>query len=369
MDLRQRIIERIKSKGAMNFSEYINMCLYDPEMGYYNTERIKLGAKGDYFTSCHVCPSFGATIAGQIEEFWELLGKKDFTLVEFGAGTGLLCADIIDHLKINEELYKGFRYCIIEKSPYMVQIAKSRLSETVEFYEDIESIPYRIDCVISNELLDNFPVHQVIMRDALKEIFVAFQEELVEIECTADERLNDYFKELNIELAYGFRTEVNLEALSWLEQIAKRMERGFILTIDYGGTSGELYSKRRSCGTLVCYHEHKVNEKVFERIGDQDITAHVNFSALALWGKKFGLQTCGITDLSLFLLSLGFKQHVRQFVETHYKNLFEAVGAEAFITKTLLLEMGKQYKVLIQSKNIDPPNLKGLRYTMSTEGH
>lgn len=157
MGLSDIIINKIKNEGPISFHTFMDICLYHPAYGYYTTPGDKIGADGDFFTSSSLTSSFGATIARQIEEMWNILGKKDFTIVEYGAGQGLLCHDMLEYLKDNHPLYDHLRYCIIEKR------CGNYLSDKVTSYRSIEEIPGDIDCIFSNELIDNFPVHQNIL--------------------------------------------------------------------------------------------------------------------------------------------------------------------------------------------------------------
>jgi SAM-dependent MidA family methyltransferase len=144
--------------------------------------------------------------------------------------------------------------------------------------------------------------------------------------------------------------------------VAASLERGYAITIDYGYTSDELYNGRRSGGTLVCYHKHTVNDNVYHAIGEQDITSHVNFSALCHWGLKNGLQYCGLNSLAGFLLSLGFKDYLEETLSSEAgTDIMSQVKKHAFLSHTLLLDMGLKYKVLIQRKGVEKMELLGLR--------
>jgi SAM-dependent MidA family methyltransferase len=158
------------------------------------------------------------------------------------------------------------------------------LSEKVSWHDSIRDIPGFSGCILSNELLDNFSVHQAVMEDELMEVFVDYKNGFVEMLQPAKKELSDYLAELNVVLPKGFRTEINLEATEWIREIATFLEEGYVITIDYGNASSELYSKSKRCGTLLCYHNHSINDSAYTDIGEQDITSHVNFSALCHWG-------------------------------------------------------------------------------------
>lgn len=364
MQLSEIIIERIKKEGPVSFRDFMEMALYYPELGYYNSIQNKIGADGDFYTSANLSPAFGAMIGRQIEEMWQILEKKTFKIVEYGAGTGLLCHDILDYLKSNNALYENLNYCIIEKCASMRKIQKTHLLEKVSWYSAIQEIPEIDGCILSNELIDNFSVHQVIMQDQLMEIWIDYQDGFVEILKPANEELIDYFDTLNVHLPKGFQTEVNLEALSWIKEVAQSLRKGYIITIDYGAESSELYKNHRSCGTLLCYHKHQKNDNPYQYIGEQDITTHTNFSALSHWGLQSGMECCGIVDQASFLLGLGIKEYQDAVLKNNPGNLQMAMQ-QSMMNFRLLVDMGMKFKVLIQRKGIPKHSLSGLKFSPS----
>jgi SAM-dependent MidA family methyltransferase len=359
MSLTEVIIERIRREGPVSFRDFMEMCLYHPGSGYYTSAQDKIGKQGDFYTSSSVTPVFGAMIGKQLEEMWSVTGEKDFTVVEFGAGTGRLCGDILDYLKNNPRLYGRLTYCIIEKSPAMRAKAKTHLPEEVKWYDSIKEIPSFTGCVLSNELVDNFSVHQVVMKDQLMEIFVDYNDGFVERLEPAAASLSDYLREMNVVLPAGFRTEINLEATQWIKDISQQLDKGYVMTIDYGYTSEEMYRESRNNGTLLCYHKHSINDQPYDNLGEQDITSHVNFSALSHWGEKNGLTTCGLTRLNRFLLALGWDDHLRKTI-TSGPDQYLALRQYASIKYHFLVDMGQKFSVLIQCKGIDSKNLQGL---------
>jgi SAM-dependent MidA family methyltransferase len=353
------IKQKIKDQGPISFRDFMEMALYYPGLGYYTSSKEKIGEKGDFYTSSNVTPAFGAMIAKQLEEMFHHLGKEKFTVVEFGAGTGKLCKDILNHLKTNEELYSKLNYCIIEKSVAMRQKEKTILNDKVNWFDSVSEMEPFTGCVLSNELIDNFSVHQVIMMDELMEVFVDDQNGFTEVLKPAKKELKDYFSELKVELPRGFRTEINLEVIPWMKDVATALKRGYVMTIDYGYPSGDLYCEQRKNGTLVCYNKHQVNYQPYAHVGEQDITSHVNFSALCLWGYKHGLEFCGYRDQGSFLIALGFKDHIKTKIEQKIDLI--KFKREVDISNLLLEDMGKKFKVLIQQKQIPGHQLRGLR--------
>ncbi len=361
MSLTEIIIERIKKDGPLSFRDFMEMALYYPELGYYNSLDSKIGADGDFYTSANLSASFGVMLAKQIEEMWLLMDRKPFKIVEYGAGTGLLCHDILDYLKKNKLLYDQLSYCIIEKSASMREIEQKYLLEKVSWYNSIDEIPELNGCVLSNELLDNFAVHQVVMEDELKEVFVNYNDGFEEILLPAEEKLVDYFQSLDVHLPKGFRTEINIEALSWLKEISKYLVKGYIITIDYGALSSDLYDSRRSSGTLLCFNKHQKNDNPYQSIGSQDITSHTNFSALRHWGTDYGLDYCGMIDQTSFLLALGLRKYQNDILMKP-TNSSQKKNHESYYNCALLMSMGMKFKVLIQQKGVEKKSLTGLRF-------
>jgi len=259
MQLCDTIIQKINDEGPVSFHDFMEMCLYHPGSGYYTSVQDEIGMKGDFYTISNITAVFGAMIGRQLEEMWNNTSRKEFVIVEYGAGTGMLCHDILDYLEKNPEFYDKLRYCIIERSPVMRQKEKNYLPEKVTWIDSLYAIPAFTGCVLSNELVDNFSIHKVVMQDELMEIFVDYKDGFIEIIKPAAKELINYLDELNIVLPEGFRTEINLEATRWIREIAERLKKGYVITVDYGHTSSELYSDRRSKGTLLCYHKHTIN--------------------------------------------------------------------------------------------------------------
>lgn len=359
MELTEFIRRQIREQGPISFRDFMESALYHSEFGYYMTGGDKIGCSGDFYTSCCLGPVFGAMVAKQLAEMWRLSGEAEFTVVEFGAGDGRLCHDILDYFREHTALYDKLRYIIIEKSPLMREKERSHLPGKVCWHDGLESVGDFNGCVLSNELLDNFAVHQVVMQDELMEVFVDDQGGLIEVLRQASLTLKEYFTGLGIQLPAGYRAEVNLEAGEWLKKISRYLKKGYVLTIDYGYLSPDLYHPRHSRGTLLCYHRHAVSEHYYDHLGQQDITSHVNFSALCQWGEKYGLSCCGLTSQAAFLLALDFKSYLRQQPAISGDVVKQALQ-EARLTRTLLVGMGEKFKVLVQQKGMPDVTLAGL---------
>lgn len=359
MDLTSIIIDRILQEGPISFHDFMELALYHPALGYYTSGQARIGANGDFITSPHLSGVIGMALGRQIEEMWRRSGEKYFTIVEYGAGEGYLCHDILDHLTQNTKHPERLRYFIIEKSAAMRGRQKAHLPAQVAWYDDIRELPPFCGCVLSNELLDNFAVHRVVMEDSLQEVFIDYRNGFKEVLRPAKSSLVSYFNELGVVLSPGYQTEVNLEAIDWMASIGERLQKGYVITIDYGCVSEELYHNRRRRGTLLCYQQQTINEDYYAHIGQQDITAHVNFSALRHWGQQYGLSFSGLITQAAFLLAMGFKDCLRKTVVAG-ESQWKAAYREAMLTRTLLLDMGMRFKVLIQNKGMAGKKIKCL---------
>jgi SAM-dependent MidA family methyltransferase len=300
-------------------------------------------------------------VARQLVEMWCWLGKQPFSVVEYGGGTGLLCGDILRSLQRNKELYADLHYYIIEKNAAMKSAQRQLPPGRVSWHEDTREIPPVSGCILSNELIDNFSVHQVVMGDELMEVFVGYDDGFTECLRPAGQKLKDYFRELNVTLPPGFRTEINLEALDWITRISGVLKKGFVLTIDYGFPSRVLYDDRRNKGTLVCYHRHMINYSPYTNIGEQDITTHINFSALSHWGRHNGLDLGGYTSQAHFLQGLGLTSHLKEMEEKGEMQNWTP-DEKLSLIRTLLMDMGQKFNVLIQYKGLRKPLLSGMRF-------
>lgn len=360
MQLSEILKEKIKKEGPVSFRDFMEMALYYPALGYYNSASNKIGKEGDYYTSPALSSLFGELVGKQIEEMWFLLDQKPFTIVEYGAGTGLLCYDILNYLKNNQALYSKLKYCVIEKSEAMQKRQKKLLTEKVSWHNSIKELPPVTGCILSNEVLDNFPVHKVKMKNELMEVFVNYNNGFKELLKPANEKLKNYLKEQKIELPENYSTEINLEVIDWIKDVASKLDSGFVLTIDYGFPSEEFYNPKRNSGTLICYKDHQINDSLYSNIGKQDITAHVNFSALSCWGRKYDLQCSGYTTQADFLRSLGLMNYLRKLeLENQKKN-------RDFILQIqkLQMDMGNKFKVLIQQKRVKTKILTGTQFAI-----
>ena len=371
--LRRFILMQMEEKGPIPFSQFMEWCLYHPDYGYYRSGRRTIGRKGDYYTSPCVHPLFGGLIAKQLFQMSEILGGESFDVVEMGGGRGFLCEDILNWSRKNvPSFYHRIRYYLIERAPHFLIEQRARLSEPEKegrvFWIDPEVFEEgRVQiqgCFLSNELVDAFPVHRVVFdRGELREIYVTQQNNQLEERWSvlSDRRIFEYFDTINIVLQEGQKAEVNLLGLDWIQKVARCLKRGFVLTIDYGDSAEGLYTPMRREGTLLCYHQHQTSDNPYGRLGEQDITAHVNFTSLIKKGEEMGLRFTGFVPQYQFLIGLGILQEM----VTLENELNEVDSLQLRLTLKHLIEpevgMGEIFKVLIQHKGIDNPRLDGLR--------
>ena len=363
-------------KKRITFARYMDLVLYHQQYGYYNSGIASIGKKGDFFTSSSLGRDFGELLAIQIRQMWQNLGCRDsFYIVEMGAGNGELALDILNFLsqKGDRSLLAALKYIIIEQSPAL-KLKQQELLRSLDFniswraWSEISSNSI-VGCFLSNELIDAFPVHLVTKNEGqIKEVYLSIEKDkLTEaIYPLSTENIPRYFDSIGIDLlqpqyADGYRTEIHLQALEWLQTVASKLKRGYVLTIDYGYQADKYYRPNRQLGTLQCYYQHRRHNNPYVNIGYQDITAHVNFTALESKGKQYDLETIGFTQQGLFLMALGLGDRLNELSSGKYDlaRIFQRRDAlHQLIDPTGLGGFG----VLIQGKNLVEPekSLRGL---------
>ncbi len=326
LELVEIVGDRIKSspQQQITFAEYMEVLLYHPDHGYYASNAGRISESGDFLTSPHLADDFGEMIAIQLYQMWQILGSPQvFSIVEMGAGQGLLAAQILDYSsRLDPKFFRSIDYLIIEVAPAMMIAQQVRLTGFPVRWCEWTEIADRsiVGCFLSNELIDALPVHQVTVADQkILEVYVAIGDEphlFVEtIGELSTDKLTKYWQLNQINLLADrypdeYRTEVNLAALIWLEQVSKKLQRGYVLSIDYGYTADRYYNPIRSQGTLQCYYQHAYHNDPYINIGNQDLTAHVDFTAVQNQGELLGLQTVGFVQQGMFLMALGLAERI-----------------------------------------------------------
>lgn len=365
--LAELLAERIRRYGPLPFADYMRECLYHPVHGYYSRAEARRFA--DYYTSVDVHPIFGRLLARQFAEMWEHLEKPpEFRLVEAGAGTGKLAAHILDWTETQRpDFLAAIRYTAAERSNVRRAQASERLARHVTMggCEVSVEIPAHIPCgcLFSNELLDALPVHRVVMSGGtLREMFVVNQgaalvEQSHPISTCA---ITEFFAQQGITLRDGQEAEAGLEACDWITEVGRRLERGYVLTIDYGHEARELFNELHMRGTLLAYQNHRASEDYYTAPGEQDLTAHVNFTAVEHWGARAGLERMGLVSQAEFLMALG---KGNDFADLYDPGQGEAERFRArLLLKTLIFPegMGERFHVLVQKKSVASAALIGL---------
>jgi SAM-dependent MidA family methyltransferase len=383
MDHNLELIEVIRDRinhdpqQQITFADYMESVLYHPEHGYYASNAERISKSGDFLTSPHLADDFGEMLAIQLYQIWQILGEPQlFSVVEMGAGQGLLAAQILEYARlVYPEFFRSIDYLIIETAPAMIIAQQARLKNLPVRWCNWSQIPDRsiVGCFLSNELIDAFPVHQmIVVEDKLQEVYVTIgTKDRVFSETTgklSTNKLVEYWQLNQINLLSGkypeqYRTEVNLAALGWLEQVFKKLLRGYTISIDYGYAADRYYNPMRVQGTLQCYYQHAYHNDPYINIGNQDLTAHVDFTALERQGELLGLQTVGFIQQGIFLMALGLGDRIAaissdsgdiQSLLRRRQNLHQLIDP---------IGLGK-FGILIQSQGLTPEQqailLKGL---------
>jgi len=346
----QRILEReIEASGSISFARFMELALYHPEFGYYETGSAKVGRQGDFYTSVSVGPLFGELLGFRFAEWMlqlftdnkkrgsepggrspgeqsrdpESFEPRAFQIVECGAHDGQLAFDILSWFqKARPDLFGALEYWIIEPSPRRKDWQSSKLAvfgQKVRWVPNWEALQARgvFGVIFSNELLDAFPVHRIGWSASERRWFEwrvagqcgSFLWQRLSVESGGSQTLNRVH-EMNIPgalldiLPDGFTTEISPKAESWWWDASRALKRGWLLTLDYGLTTEELLSPQRSAGTLRAYRGHRIAENPLANPGAQDLTAHVHFDSLRAVGEKEGLQTEAFCTQSRFLTEI-----------------------------------------------------------------
>jgi SAM-dependent MidA family methyltransferase len=332
LELIKVINDRISNspQKQITFANYMDLVLYHPQHGYYASNAEQISKSGDFLTSPHLADDFGEMLATQLYQIWQILGEPPlFNIVEMGAGQGLLAVQILEYSsRIYPKFFRSIDYIVIETAPAMMEAQQSKLQDLPVRWCEWTDIPDRsiTGCFLSNELIDAFPVHQVVvLEDKLQEVYVtvgdlSLNEKIFKdtIDYLSTDRLSSYWQINQINLNNllsdrypdDYRTEVNLAALDWLKLVAQKLQRGYIISIDYGYTADRYYNPMRTQGTLQCYYQHAYHNNPYINIGNQDLTAHVDFTALQHHGESLGLQTVGFIQQGMFLMALGLGEKI-----------------------------------------------------------
>jgi SAM-dependent MidA family methyltransferase len=334
------------------------------------SSRERIGWAGDFYTAPELSPILAKTLVRQVLAIDAQLGQPPtFTVVEMGGGNGTFAADFLQHCQaIAPDFLNRLRYSLVERSLYLQSLQESRIQQVMGSWLEnrvswVNSIGHLdtdsvLGVMFSNELVDAFPVHRIrLQNQCLQEVFVDYAEGcfVEHLGPLSFPKTQEYVHRHGIALQEGQTSELHLAAEEWMTQVARVLQHGVIITIDYGHTGSDYYGADRNDGTLLCYYQHAVSKNPYTRVGEQDMTAHVNFSALAKTGKECGLLPVGFTTLANWLMGLG----VDAFVQDQ-----DPESPEIQTLSQLLRPhgMGTIFKVFVQQKGIESMSLEGLRY-------
>ncbi|HLJ80191.1 MAG TPA: SAM-dependent methyltransferase [Ktedonobacterales bacterium] len=392
-DLTSILADDIAHNGSMTFARFMAVALYHPTLGYYNgggQGREPLGWSGDYFTSGDVHPLWGWALARQLHQMWELLGHPArFDVIEPGAGRGLLARETWRYaLARAPEWAAALRYTLVDRSAPDSPLRQARERRLLADLAALaipdggirwantlaDAIPDGpiTGCVVANELVDALPVHIVEhCGGALREVYVTLDEQtgaLAEVlgPPSAPE-VASYLNTYRIpwrRYPDGWRAEVCVEAIAWMREVAAILRRGFTLTIDYGDTARRLYTPERWRGTLAVYARHQMGERPLARPGGQDLTAHVNFTALVEAGRAGGLRLAGLTTQGELLRRLGIVEEM----EAIGTRLYPAADTERHTDRGQADYLRRMSLRGAVSTLLDPRGLGGFRVLTQQRG-
>lgn len=349
-----------RSQGWISFERFMEMALYEPGLGYYSAGARKLGADGDFVTAPEISPLFSRCLANQCADVLKVLGGGE--ILEFGAGSGVMAADILAELAARDAL--PARYLILEVSADLRERQQQTIRERVPALLDrvtwLDALPAQfVGVVLGNEVLDAIPVARFRMRgEQVNALGVTSNFGALEIsEVHADAELlaavRAVEKSVGAALPDGFLSEINLRLLAWMASISAALKRGVVLLIDYGLPRAQYYSADRSSGTLLCHYRHRFHNDPLIYLGLQDIGAWVDFTAVAEAAVDSGLQIAGFCTQAHFLIGNRIDALLAELGQRDLPDRLQL--ARQTMVLTLPNEMGERFKVLGMTRDFDAP--------------
>jgi SAM-dependent MidA family methyltransferase len=379
--LREKIEQEIRVRGPIPFSRYMEMCLYDPELGYYSRDVERFGRAGDFYTSSDVHAVFGRLLARQFAEIWRVLGSPEqIKILELGPGRGLFARDVLDcSEKKFPEFFHALHYSLVERSVALRERLRSTLSRHFESgkvslpqwlpqSEGVAGIHRAIApevplIIFANEFFDALPVEVLSPQGELR---IAIRDDcLIETWPPASSQELELLDRHSVHPENGERIEVPLWAQNYMSEIAAAVKNGFMIVIDYGYTREEQLAGRHR-GTVTAFRQHSVSANPYEAPGEQDISAHVNFTALAAVAEQNGMQVQPLLTQSQFLMGIGEQN---QFADAFEDCRLPQERAKVALQLKHLVTpagMGENFHVLVASKGVDPNHvaiLRGLNFS------
>jgi SAM-dependent MidA family methyltransferase len=347
-----------EANGTIPFAEFMALALYAPGLGYYSSGARKFGASGDFVTAPEISPLFSQCLARQCQQVLAQLNHG--VILEFGAGSGIMATDILKELARLDCL--PAQYLILEVSAELQQrqqvTLQARVPELVERVQWLSSLPAQpiSGVILANEVLDAMPVQRFCLEEQdLLEFYVGHDgsQFVWQLLPSRNEELRQAVAALRPSLSVPYVSEVNLTMTGWLHSVAERLETGLLLLCDYGFPRREYYHPQRDQGTLMCHYQHYAHTDPLILVGLQDLTAHVDFTAVASVAQSAGLQVAGYTTQANFLLACGLPDLLSGYInDSNYWRLAQQV-------KTLILpsEMGELFKVMALTRQLEMPLL------------
>ena len=407
MSVRQIIEQEIRERGPMPFSRYMELCLYRPDLGFYSRDAEQFGKAGDFYTSSDVHAVFGRLLARQFDETWRVLGSPArIEILELGPGRGLFAQDVLDWSeKKFSDFFQALHYSLEESSPQLRERLRSNLirhfnsgraslhsaDSPLKAWFSSEPVPISSDwaksdvgpgiaveqrfspvltppqsgvlaadtpvIIFANEFFDALPVEILSSQGALR---IALQDDrFAEIWVPPSAEELEFLDRYSVHPELGERIEVPLLAHHCMSHLAASLRRGFIIAIDYGYTREEQLAGRHR-GTLMAYRQHSASQNPYEAPGEQDLTTHVNFTALATAAEENGLQAQPLLTQSQFLMGIGENN---QFADAFEDCRLPQERAKVALQLKHLVTpagMGETFHVLVASKGVDAEQVAGL---------
>ncbi|ARU62185.1 hypothetical protein CBW65_15110 [Tumebacillus avium] len=360
-ELGKWIAEQIRKSGPVPFAQFMEWALYHPELGYYTGERRKFGKEGDFYTSPGVNPVFAEVLADQLAEKAGLLGDEPFVLLEFGAGEGMLARDILNRWQAEHPaLYARAEYRIVEISPTLrarqAELTQEHQGKVVwQTREEVTAGGAFAGAVLTNEFVDAFPVHRVVKQaDGMAELYVDWDGEhfVTKTGELSTQVIGEYVDAYATAMIRGQVTEAGLAGLDWYREAVGLLRAGWIVTVDYGFDAEMLHHKSRMDGTLRGFYQHTLVDDPFAHIGEMDLTADVNFTALQQIGEQSGLETEFYGSQAKYLLQSGILQRLKDVHSADLINDPDMKRNRAIKQLIMPGGIGDHFKVLVQSRDI-----------------
>lgn len=358
----QRVISLLQQKikaasQPLSFADYMQTVLYEPGLGYYNNGCIKFGADGDFITAPEISPLFSRCLAQPIAQVLATLETSQPVILELGAGNGVMAVELMRALQRQNCLPSA--YWILELSADLrarqQQLVCETIPELAKHFVWLDHLPQQTwrGVLVANEVLDAMPVTLFAhLEDSYYErgVSIGSDNSFVWQNKIATESLQASLLSLEVSLPHGYQSEINLWLKPWFKSLAEFFQEGAMLFMDYGFPRQEYYHPQRSEGTLMCHYRHQAHHDPFLYPGLQDITAHVDFTAVAEAAHAAGLDVLHYTNQANFLVNCGIEKFVNKKDEANY-----FAFAQQIKTLTLPHEMGELFKVIALGKNYQQP--------------